>query len=136
MGRKILFQKLYLCCVFVLISGCVPRFNTEAISVLKQLSKNQKEIDDYVQIQREGFLRLEQDILREKLYAGLPKQEIISRYGDPIYCSPSAEHEQKLACLYRQPMEFFSVDRIYLYFDADGRLEYWVLKPADNQWGK
>jgi len=132
MGIKISYQKLYLCCMVILISGCASGFNMEAISVMREFAKNQKEIDGYLKTQREGFLKLQQDILREKLYTGLAKQEITTKYGEPIYCSPNAENEQEQECLYRLPLEFFSTDNIGLYFDKDNRLIRWILKPAGN----
>lgn len=104
----------------------------EAISLMRQLAKNQKEIDDYVKSQREGFLRLRQDILGEKLSAGISKQEITTQYGEPICCFPTAENKQKQECLYRLPLEFFSTNKIYLYFDKDNRLISWILKPANK----
>jgi len=127
-----LYQKLYLFYMLISISGCASGFNMEAISAMKQLADNQKEIADYVKTQKEGFFKLQQDIHRERLYAGLSEPEIVSKYGEPVYCSPNANNEQKKECLYRDPLEFFSTDRAYLYFDKDNRLIRWILKPANN----
>lgn len=132
MAIKTFYRKLHLLFILILLSGCVSRFNMGAIGVLKRFAKNQKEIDDYVRVQSEGFLRLQQDIGKGKLRKGLLKQEVFLKYGESIYCYHSYGETDKETCLYRHPLKFFSTDKVYLYFEEDNRLDAWELKLADK----
>lgn len=109
-------------------AGCVTDkdFNLPGLVNVKRLGDNQKQIARQLKVQEERFARLKQDIDQHLLEAGLPKQEIISRYGLPIYAKPLYERlHVKEALVYRHPVEYFSRGLIYLYFDQDEKLVTW-----------
>ena len=99
--------------------------------MLKRLGASQKEMQRYVTRQERGFLRLRQDIERNRLQKGIPKNIVTKKYCEPVFCS-ATEDQILQSCLYRSPTEYFSADKVYLYFDRQESLHSWKFEPADN----
>ncbi|MFA5363470.1 MAG: hypothetical protein WC335_09590 [Candidatus Omnitrophota bacterium] len=117
---------VFVYCAAMFSGGCSFIGRSQEILFLKQMADNQSGIERYVQKQERGFDILRGDIEYNLLQKGTAKEEIVSRYGDPVYCSDSADTPDcRQMCLYRYPTRFFSSDKIYLYFDRGQDLCRW-----------
>ena len=135
-----LVKSLCLLLLLAMCAGC-----TQKILVLKRFASSQKEMQSYVAKQEKGFLRLTKDIQRASLRKGISKESVIKKYGEPVFCDtatpcligqasvlpPAAEGGIAQSCLYRDPTEYFSTDKVYLYFDRQDRLHSWKYEPAE-----
>ncbi len=113
--------------LFVFLYGCGPQLNT-----LIQLSREQEEQHQYVNVQRKKFQALVNHIEREKLKIGLSSEKIMANYGEPVVIS---EEEGRKRYAYRDPVEFNPTKKVYLYFDKDDKLaDFKVLvnEPQEN----
>ena len=121
-------KTLCLLLLLIICTGCSQR-----ILLLKRFASSQKEMENYVARQERGFLRLKKDIQRDLLQKGIPRKLVIKKYGEPVFCaatdSDTAGYTQ--SCLYRAPTEYFSVDKVYLYFDREECLHSWKYEPLD-----
>jgi hypothetical protein len=149
-------KALCLFLLFIACTGCSQR-----VLLLKQLASSQKEMENYIARQKKGFLRLKQDIQRNRLQKGMSRQAVTKRYGEPVFCDPAEggtpthpaamaayppiryggvgiasgaplDPEIAQSCLYRAPTEYFSADKAYLYFNRQEFLHSWKYEPAEN----
>ncbi|MDD2702817.1 MAG: hypothetical protein PHC33_02255 [Candidatus Omnitrophica bacterium] len=131
MRRKLAGISVFVCCAAILSGGCSFIGRYHDIMFLKQMADNQKEIDNYVRKQEHGFDVLRGDIENNRLRRGMAKAEVISLYGDPVYCADSGDAPDcRQSCLYRYPTRFFSSAQAYLYFDREQSLCRWEFDPA------
>ncbi|MBU1911945.1 MAG: hypothetical protein KKB22_00220 [Candidatus Omnitrophica bacterium] len=113
-------------CIIFYLEGCSFTMHYEQLMLLKRLGDSQHEIEDYVKKQKDSFLKLRDDIKNNRLKKGISKREILSIYGEPVFCKDIAnEVGVKEICLYRQPLQYFSTDRAYLKFDKKQNLCCW-----------
>jgi hypothetical protein len=119
---------LILFIVFIFVSGgCTVLEHKEQISVLQGIEKSRKDIDDYMSEQARGFSMLKHDIDNNRLEAGISERYAIAKYGDPVFKENSEKNTTKTRRLfYRDPLDYFSEDRIYLDFDENGKLTDWT----------
>lgn len=120
--------------IFVLIflfGGCAVSPLDQRISLLKRLAANHKEIERDIKKQEKLFYKLIEDIKGQRLKEGDNKEEILSRYGEPIFCKVPQEEDMEF-CLYRHPTEYFLTEKAYLYFDHAGNLYSWELKEEEE----
>lgn len=108
-------------------SGCALKEYRDQISLLRQLSASQADIGQYLQKQEALFRQLVLDLETERLVAGVSKQEVITRYGEPVLARRYITEDKNIAfkLLYRAPNEYFHTTRVYLYFDAQDELFRW-----------
>jgi hypothetical protein len=131
MKRKPARILVFVCCAAMLSGGCVLIDHAQDIVFLKQMADNQSDIEKYVRKQELGFDILRNDIENNRLQKGTAKEEIVSRYGDPVYCIDSADASVcRQMCLYRYPTRFFSSDKVSLYFDEKQSLRCWEFDPV------
>jgi hypothetical protein len=135
-------------CLFLLLAICAGC--SQRILLLKRFASGQKEMENYVARQEKGFLRLKEDVRHNLLQKGTSIETVIKKYGEPVFCAP-AEGEHPIlsdksvfrsaetptppaiaqSCLYRAPTEYFSADKVYLYFDRQECLHSWKYEPAE-----
>ncbi|MDD4954816.1 MAG: hypothetical protein PHP17_02115 [Candidatus Omnitrophica bacterium] len=127
-------MRLFVCLIVLLFCGCARLAHLDELLTLKSVSDSQRDIEIYLAKQEKGFTRLEGDIKNNRLRTGEFKRAIIEKYSEPVLTEkPETEKNNiKEILLYRHPTNYFKSDRIYLYFDAEGRLASWELKPAQN----
>jgi hypothetical protein len=114
-----------------LIGGCSFLSHYDELITLKRLGDSQREIDNYLENQKKEFEFLKDDIKNNRLIAGTAKQDILSTYGEPVLIKQIKDKDKiKEIFLYRHPTQYFSSDRIYLYFDEQERLYSWELQPS------
>ncbi len=124
-----MFKKL-LCLFFLFIvcTGC------SRLLLLKRIASNQKQMETYIARQNKCFLRLKQDIQRNRLQRGISRDTVTQRYGESVFCDcpeNPADHEILQSCLYRAPTAYFSADKVYLYFNRQESLHSWKYEPAE-----
>ncbi len=120
--KRILFFSLFI----LTISGCTVLRYYHELRTLKIAGASQKEIQDSLDQQTELFYALRQDLKRGGLSAGMLKREIINVYGEPILIKEiNGDSLEKHRFLYHHPTQYFSEDRIYLYFDGSDKLVRW-----------
>ena len=121
-------------CIIFSLEGCSFTTHYDQLTLLKRLEDSQHEIEDYVKKQKDSFFKLEDDIKNNRLKKGVSKIEILSIYGEPVFCRDIAnEVGVKEMCLYRQPLQYFSTDMIYLKFDKEQNLCSWEFIPASQK---
>ncbi|MDD5069507.1 MAG: hypothetical protein PHV17_02165 [Candidatus Omnitrophica bacterium] len=115
----------------ILLSGCQVARNYSELKVLKELGKSQKEINAYLISQEKKFRLMKNDINRKELLIGTSKQDILKRYGDPVLAQAlTGSGEETEMLLYRNPTDYFSSDKVYLYFDYQGKLLRYEYQPS------
>jgi len=106
------------------LCGCVYVGHYSQVMELREFDKAQTELDRYVEQEENGFYLLLEDIEYHRLAPGKTKKQVLSKYGDPVFCKQNS-------CLYRLPLEYFDTQKVYLEFDPDERLLSWRVEPAD-----
>lgn len=110
--------------IFVL-TGCAA----QGIMTLQRLSISQQEFDEEVETQKKSFFLLRDDFKNNRLKNGMSKQEILAKYGEPVFSRVVNDAtERKEVLVYRHPTEYFSSDLIYLYLNQKQQLCFWELK--------
>lgn len=118
-------NKIFLIMVIFLLSGCAAVTHYDQLMVLKGIGEEEKEIEQYTKKQEALFLKLKNAVKAGGLTKGMSKREILSTYGEPIFCDSTEKEGITEYCLYRHPTEFFTTDKIYLYFDQQQKLHSW-----------
>lgn len=126
--KRIIFFFLFI----LMISGCAVSRYYQELRVLKIAGAGQKEIQDDLEQQTELFYALRQDLKQNRLSAEMLKEEIINSYGEPVLTKEIKDDSlAKCRFLYRHPTQYFSGDRIYLYFDDRDKLVRWEYLPVE-----
>lgn len=93
-----------------LFSGC-----SQPMRTLMELDSEQKSQCAQVEAQRARFEVLLRDAKNKRLKLGSRRASIVSRYGLPVL-------EQDNVLFYRDPVDFFNSDKVYLTINALGAL--------------
>jgi len=118
--------KSLICLAVILnLAGCLFKENIEKLSTLKTLGQSQKEIGSYLERQVAAFNRLVEDIKNKKLSLGISQESFIKIYGDPVLSEEAKGDEAKLILLYRHPTQYFSRQKVYVYFNDSDELIDW-----------
>lgn len=115
----------------LVVGGCSYAAHYKELTILKKFGESQGKIDDYVKEQRKYFYKLMEDVNADYLKKGMSKGYIIAKYGEPIFCKIEKITSNDEACLYREPLKYFTTDKVYLYFDRDERLYLWRVEKAE-----
>lgn len=131
MRNLFLFQIIFLTVALLGLNGCSLLQHYEQLMALKRIGDSQREIELYLKAQEEGFYKLKQDLKTKKLKIGVPQEEILARYGEPVLSKEVKDKPQiQQVFLYRHPTNYFTSDKIYLYFDKNRKLVSFEYKPA------
>lgn len=118
------------CLLALLLQGCrlIPEY--EPLINLKNLGENRAQMDKYLKAEEGRYKKLELDLKDKRLKEGISRQELVSRYGEPVLSRPTAGQPARGEVLiYRHPTEYFSSDMIYLYLDDKDRLASYQIEP-------
>ena len=108
------------------INGCAYSPYISHVNRLKELGESQKEIEQYVEKKENLFSVLVGDIKNKKLKPGIPKKKIIEVYGEEVLTKKIDDNTSASeVLLYRHPVDYFSPDKVYLYFDKASQLSHW-----------
>ena len=111
------------------MSGCSK---VEGLLTLKRLGNSQDQIQRYVDQQKTYFLKLVKDIKAKKITLGLSRNDIERRYGEPVLIKEGQEELSGKVFLYREPINYFESDKVYLYFSKEEKLTKWEYKPYNK----
>lgn len=90
---------------------------------LRQYSAGQSEIARYIKNGESHFNMLIADIEKRNIKIGAKYNDILRRYGEPVLIwNTEAPSLISKKLLYRKPVDYFSTDRVYLYFDNSDAL--------------
>jgi len=117
---------LLICFLIFSTLGCTLLPYYQQLLTLREVSNSQREIHSYIDKQEELFYKLRDDVKNNRLKTGMMLVDIIDTYGEPVISKEVDDVPSiKEVLLYRHPTQFFSSDRIYLYFDDVKKLSYW-----------
>ncbi len=106
--------------VLIFVSGCST---ISALNRLQDLSVERDEQQILVKEQEKKFEQLLKDFSSGKIEKGNSKDKIIEKYGEPITIKDvKTDSFFSEELMYRHPAQFFGSEKIYLYFDKDGKL--------------
>lgn len=116
--------------IFIL-EGCCLMPEYGPLMNLKNLEDNRAQMNKDIEKKEGLYKKLELDLKDKRLQEGISRQEIIRRYGEPIFSRPvEGPLGAREALLYRHPTAYFSSDMVYLYLDDKENLVSWEIKPA------
>lgn len=119
--------------IFIVLSGCGYLKYANELLALKSVGDSQLRIEKYLGKQEKLFCVLIEDIKSEKLRKGIFKREVLKLYGEPVLSETiTGESVVKEVFLYRHPTDYFTSDRVYLYFDSSATLLYWEYIPYET----
>lgn len=125
------FAAIFFCSA--LISGCLHFPSANQIGLVINYRDNQSLIEDKVKEQSRQFKHIFADVKRNFLRPGFSKKQMLNKYGDPVVSFSGAdESDIRETWLYREPLKYSNVDRVYLYFGKDDKLLSWEYKPAEG----
>lgn len=131
MRNKFLFQTIFLTVTLLGLNGCSLLRHYEQLMVLKNVGDSQREIESYLKTQAERFYQLRKDLHQGTLKIGLSKEELLTRYGEPVLSKKVEGNPQiQQIFIYRHPTNYFTSDKIYLYFDKNNKLVSFEYEPA------
>ncbi len=111
-----------------LICGCSKVSRLDQLLTLKGLAEEQESVNQQVEVQNKYFDLMLKEMEDGTLDEYSNKEEILSFFSDPVFARFVSEGEEELEVwLYRYATQYFGVEKVYLYFDAEGdlvRLEY------------
>ncbi len=129
MSKKLQF--LFLILIF-LLPGCALFTKAPQLLTLKRLGDNQKQMQKYVAKQKKYLEKLINDIEVKKLEKGTGYNRFIRIYGEPVLEKNIKKGDFRKRLLYRNPVEYFDTDKVYIYFNHQLELVAWKYKKADK----
>jgi hypothetical protein len=124
---KLLIIFIYCLVVFM---GCAFKENIDGLLALKSIGEAQRNIEQTLARQDRFFNKLLKDIKDGKIKTGMSERAIIDRYGEPVLSRKSPDNASVTIFLYRHPTQYFSSNKVYLYFDKSRRLNRWEYKAS------
>jgi len=113
------------------LGGCAVL--SDELQALKDVGRSQAQIGSYVKRENRRFLKLLKHYKKGHLKIGIPKSRIIAAFGEPVLIKSLDDNLVKEVFLYRHPTDFFTSDKIYLYFDKSNKLVRWEYRPNLRQ---
>jgi hypothetical protein len=111
-------------CCFIFLTACAK---APALMTLRRLGKNQAHIERYLDKQEAQFQKLIEDLKAQKLEKGISKSSFERLYGQPIIDRQWQERGRE--SIYRHPTNYFTSDKLYVYFDHTRSLSHWTYEP-------
>ena len=121
----------FLTCLIVVIclSGCMKLkqvLYVRPLLTLKSSSEEGDTMDSYVQEQDMKFEALVAALYDGTLEHGLTQKKFKEGFGDPVMIENVTRNNQEMTLwLRRYTVRYWDSDKVYLYFDKDGKLQDW-----------
>ncbi len=117
-------------CLLLVVTGCAKLEHLDQLLTLKDLSEEGDRQDRYVENQDHKFELLLEAVQSNALSQDTHQKKILQKFGDPIYREEITRDGQGVEkWLYRYTKEFFDSEKVYLYFDREGKLINWEYLP-------
>ncbi len=117
-------------CLLLVVVGCAKLEHLDQLLTLKDLSEEGDRQDRYVENQDHKFELLLEAVQSNALSQDTHQKKILQKFGDPIYREEITRDGQGVEkWLYRYTKEFFDSEKVYLYFDREGKLINWEYLP-------
>jgi hypothetical protein len=118
---------LVFCFCFI---GCAARHVSE-IRTLQALGANAQEQQRYTKEKNKKFEELLAVIQSNQMSSYTTQQDFLKAFGAPIFEKNIDQQEAAQMWLYRYCEKMQGSEKVYLYFDASGKLLTWEHKPAE-----
>lgn len=103
----------------------------DAIPALIELSKSRKEMVDIYKAETQAYKKVKAAYDDGTFEKGMPREEAARKFGPPVVIDEGDGGVSKW--VYKPSSEsFFSKEKMYLYFDAEGKLFDWKGPPKDK----
>ncbi|MCF7917051.1 MAG: hypothetical protein K9L61_04665 [Candidatus Omnitrophica bacterium] len=122
MNKKL--QALFLVLIF-LGQGCALFTKAPQLLTLKRLGDNQKQMQRYVDKKKKYLAKLINDIEAHKLKKGTSYKRFLRSYGEPVLEKEIQKEGSQKRLLYRNPVQYFNTDKVYVYFNPQLELIAW-----------
>ena len=105
------------------LSGCAKLAHLQELLTMKSLSDNQDAQERYVKQQKAKFEKLLEVVRSNRLKEYPTTKSFLRNFGEPILIKEIEKDGQKQRrWLYRYSTKAFDSEKVYLYFDGQGRL--------------
>ena len=115
--------------IFFAGSGCTLIRYSDQIGTLRAIDENMRNIAEDISAQEAYVDKLIKDVKNNRLVKGLSRKAVIDKYGKPVIVKQADNGTFGQVFLYRHPVNYFTCDKVYLYFDVSGRLLNWKYNP-------
>jgi len=116
--RRLIFIGL-----MILSCGCAKLAHMQELLTLKAASDNGEEQRRFVEAQDARFETLIEKVKSNQLGEYSNRKSIFRAFGEPVFTKQVQRNSQtQEQWLYRYATKFFDSPKVYLYFDADGKL--------------
>ena len=107
----------------LLLTGCAKVSHLDQLLTLKDLAGEQAAINRDIKKQDANFDRMREEAKAGTLERYSSKRKILKEFGEPVYTRAVEQDGGQIeAWLYRHATEYFGTDKVYLYFDVQGKL--------------
>ena len=107
----------------IVVCGCTTLTHVDQLLTLQAVGTSHAEQKKYVHEHTEYFEKILKAYRDGKLTDYPDMQSIEKNFGDPIYVKEDTKDGQKYTkWAYRHPLKAFETERLYLYFDSNGKL--------------
>lgn len=121
------------------LTGCTQAkqvAHMDELLKLKAMSESRDEQAKYIEEQNKRFDALLETVKTDRLKEYPDKKSIVKLFGQPVFTRDVVQDGQPAEqWLYRYATKYFKSDKVYLYFDAQGkfsRFEYVPAPPEKN----
>ena len=118
-------NKFFICVLMILFSGCTKLAHLQELLILKAVSDNRELQRKYVEAQDKNFEKLLAAFKSNRIQQFTTKKQFLKEFGEPIFSREAMKDGQTYEqWLYRYPVKYFDSEKIYLYFDDQGKLSF------------
>lgn len=117
--------------IIIFMSGCAKLQHLDQLLTLKAFSDDQARQDKYVEKRDAKLKLLIEEVQNGKVRNYSSNKAIAKKFGEPIAVNRVSRDGQDLEVwVYRHTVKFFDSDKVYLYFDSNGKLIDAVFTPG------
>ncbi|MCA9408352.1 MAG: hypothetical protein H6755_04360 [Candidatus Omnitrophica bacterium] len=117
----------------MMMTGCAAAGHVKELKTLKALSKEQAEIDAFVEERNNKFALMQKAIQSDDIKQYSSRQHILDEFGPPVFSQIiQKDGDSMMKWVYREVTEHFNMDKVNLYFDELGVLKNWEIIEAKS----
>ncbi len=116
------------------LTGCAKLNHLEELLTLQELSIEQDRQIKFVEGQNGNFDRLLKAMEDGSFSQYTEQRDFLNKFGPPVYSREVSKDSQVLVkWVYRYSNQSFDSEKVYLYFDREGKLVDWKhVKPGNK----